>query len=95
MVEREKIESHYYRLTYHYRHFYCRSDKSVGVILPPLVVPIGRPPKDRNRQLKTINATVVVGLNSTVVWNAKPIGIRVMAAGPTRPFGVPAVVNSA
>ena len=65
------------------------------MILPQLVVPIGRPPKDGNRQLKTINAAVVVGLNSTVVWNAEPTGIGVMAAGPTQPFGVPAVVNSA
>ena len=46
---------------------------------------------DGNRQLKTINAAVVVGLNSTVVWNAEPTEIRVMATAPTRPFGVPAV----
>ena len=39
---------HYYRLTYHYRHFHCRSDKSVGVILPLSVGPIGRPPNDGN-----------------------------------------------
>jgi hypothetical protein len=86
---------HYYRLTYHYRHFHCRSDKSVGVILPPSVVPIGRLPKDGNRQFKTINAAVVVGLNSTVIWNAEPTGIGVMDVDPTRPFGIPAVVNSA
>ena len=86
---------HYYRLTYHYHHFHCHSDKSIGVILPPSVGPIGRPPKEENRQLKTINAAVVVGLNSTVVWNAEPTEIHVMAAAPTRPFGVPAVVNSA
>ena len=63
--------------------------------LPPSVGPVERPPKEGNRQLKTINATVVVGLNSTVVWNADPTGIGVMAVGPTRPFGVLAVVNSA
>ena len=78
------MKIHYYRLTYHYRHFHCRSDKSVGVILPLSVVPIGRPPKDGNLQLKTINVAVVVGLNSTVVWNAEPTGIGIMAAGPTR-----------
>ena len=44
-----------------------------------------------NRQLKTINAAMVVGLNSTIIWNAEPAEIRVMAAAPTRPFGVPAV----
>ena len=65
------------------------------MILPSSVVPIGRPPKDGNRQLKTINTAVVVGLNSTIVWNAEPTGIGVMAAGPTRPFGVLAVVNLA
>ena len=91
----ETTDSHYYRLTYHYRHFHCRSEKSVGVILPPSVRPIERPPKDENWQLKTINAAVVVGLNSTVVWNAESTGIGVVAVGPTRPFGVPAVVNSA
>jgi len=42
-------------------------------------------------QLKIINAVVVVGLNSTVIWNAEPIEIRVMAAAPTRPFSVPTV----
>ena len=89
------VPEHYYILTYHYRHFHCSSDKSIGVILPPLVLPIGRPPKDGNLQLKTINAAVIVGLNSTIVGNAEPTGIGVMAAGPTRPFGVPAVVNSA
>ena len=65
------------------------------MILPSSVGPIERPPKDGNRQLKTINATVVVGLNSTIVWNTEPTGIGVMAVGPTRPFGVPAVINSA
>ena len=74
---------HYYRLTYHYRHFYCRSDKIIGVILSPSVGPIGRPPQEGNQQLKTINAAVVVGLNSTVVWNAEPTVIGVMATGPT------------
>jgi hypothetical protein len=71
------------------------SNKSVGVILPPSVGPIGRPRKEWNLQLKTINAVVVAGLNSTVVWNIEPTGIGVMAASPTRPFGVPVVVNSA
>ena len=85
---------HYYRLTYHYRHFHCRSDKSIDVILPPSVGLIGRPPMDGNRQLKTINAAVVVGLNSTIVWNVETTRIGVMAADHTRPFGVPTVVNS-
>jgi hypothetical protein len=86
---------HYYRLTYHYRHFHCRRDKSVSVILPLSVVPIGRLPKDGNRQFKTINVAVVVGLNSTIIWNAEPTGICVMDADPTRLFGIPAIVNSA
>jgi hypothetical protein len=86
---------HYYRLTYHYHHFHCRSDKSIGVILPPSVVPIGRLPKDGNWQLKTINVAMVVWLNSTIIWNAEPTRIGVMATNPTRPFGVLAVVNSA
>ena len=30
-------------------------------------------------------------MNSTVIWNAEPTEIRVMAAAPTRPFGVSAV----
>jgi len=93
--ERIIVKVHYYILTYHYRHFHCLSDKSTGVILPPLVGPIGRPPKDGNQQLKTINTMVVVGLNSTIVWNAELTGIGIMAASPTRPFGVPAVVNLA
>ena len=82
---------HCYRLTYHCRHFHCRSDKSVDVILPPSVGPIGRPPKEGNRQLKTINAAVVVGLNYTIIWNAETIGIGVMAVGPPRLFGLPMV----
>jgi hypothetical protein len=41
--------------------------------------------------LKTINVAVVVGLNSTVVWNAEPTEIRIVAAAPTQPFGVPVV----
>ena len=86
---------HYYIFTFYCHHFHCRSDKSVGVKLSPSVGPIGRPRKQWNRQLKTINAAVVVGLNSTVVWNAESTGIGVVAVGPTRPFGVPAVVNSA
>ena len=63
-----------------YHHFHCCSDKSVGVILPSSVGPIERPPKDGNRQLKTINAAVTVGLNSTIVWNAKLTRIGVLAA---------------
>jgi hypothetical protein len=39
---------HYYRLIYHYRHFHCHSDRSDGVILPPPVGPIARPPKEGN-----------------------------------------------
>ena len=46
--------AHYYRLTFHRRHFHFRSDKSVGVILPPSIGPIGRPPKEGNRQLKLL-----------------------------------------
>jgi hypothetical protein len=45
--------------------------------------------------MKTINAAVVVGLNSTIVWNAELTRIGVMAASPTQPFGVSAVVNLA
>jgi hypothetical protein len=86
---------HYYRLTFHRRHFHYRSDRSDGVILPPPIRPIAMPPRQGNWQLKTINAAVVAGLNSTVVWNIEPTRIRVMAVGPTRPFGVLAVVNSA
>jgi hypothetical protein len=41
--------------------------------------------------VETINAAVVAGLNSTIVWNIEPTKIRIMAATPTRPFGVPAV----
>jgi hypothetical protein len=41
--------------------------------------------------VETINVAVVVGLNSTIVWNIEPTEIRVMAATPTRLFGVPAV----
>jgi hypothetical protein len=41
--------------------------------------------------VETINTTVVVGLNSTIVWNIEPTEIRVMAVALTRPFGVPAV----
>jgi hypothetical protein len=89
------LHHHYYRLTFHHRGFHCRSDKSVGVILPPSVGSIGRPRKEWNRLWKTINAAVVLWLNSTIVWNSEPTGIGVMAAGPTRPSSVPAVVNSA
>jgi hypothetical protein len=64
------------------------------VILPLSVVPIGRLPKDGNRQFKTINVAVVVGLNSTIIWNAEPTGIGVMDADPTQLFGIPAIVNS-
>jgi hypothetical protein len=45
---------HYYRLRYHCHHFHCRSDRSDGVILPPLVGPVARPPKEGNRQLKPL-----------------------------------------
>ena len=65
------------------------------MILPPLVGLIGRPPNDGNQQLKTINTEVIVGLNSTVIWSTEPTRIGVMAVGPTRPFGVPAVANLA
>jgi hypothetical protein len=41
--------------------------------------------------LKTINAAVVVGLNSTVVWNTEPTEIHIMATAPTQLFGVPEV----
>jgi len=40
------VDPHYYKFTFHYRHFHCCSDKSVGVILPSLVGPIGRPRKE-------------------------------------------------
>ena len=46
--------NHYYRLIYHYRHFHCRSNRSVCVMLPPLVGPIARPPEEENRQLKLL-----------------------------------------
>ena len=35
-------KGHYYILTYHYRHFHCRSDRSDGVILAP-----SRPPRTK------------------------------------------------
>ena len=40
------VDPHYYKFTFHCRHFHCYSDKSVGVILPPSVGLIGRPPKE-------------------------------------------------
>jgi hypothetical protein len=45
---------HYYRLIFHYRHFHCCRDRGDGVILPPLVGPIARPPKEENRQFKLL-----------------------------------------
>ena len=45
---------HYYKLTFHCRHFHCRSDKSVSVILLLSVGPIGRPRKESNRQLNRL-----------------------------------------
>jgi hypothetical protein len=51
-------ENHYYRLRYHCCHFHCHSDRSNGMILPPLVGPIVRPPKVGNWQLKLLPPTV-------------------------------------
>ena len=48
---------HYCRLIYHCSHFHCHSDRNDGVILPPSVGPIGRPPKDGNQQLKLLPPT--------------------------------------
>ena len=48
---------HYYRLTYHYRHFHYRSDRSDCVMLPPPVGPIARPLEEGNRQLKLLPST--------------------------------------
>ena len=48
----QKIRSiHYYRLTYHYRHFHYCSDRSDGVILAPSVGTIARPPRTKTGSL--------------------------------------------
>ena len=48
------LDSHYYRLIYHYHHFDCCSDISNCVILPPLVRLIARNPKKGNWQLRLL-----------------------------------------
>jgi hypothetical protein len=45
----KRLCCHYYRLTYHYRHFHCHSNRSDCVMLPPLVGPIERPLEEENR----------------------------------------------
>jgi hypothetical protein len=57
MMQEQTQNCHYYRLIFHYRHFHCRSDRSDGVILPPLVGPIGRPRREGNQLLKLLPPT--------------------------------------